>query len=73
MATLSSSQFLKTKLEPCRGKLPAPRKDMDWAGNYAHMLGVNDATQFKDQGPRRTHKAKVSVLRPPEGSEPDPK
>jgi len=30
------------------GKVPASRKDLDWAGNFAHMLGVNDDDKFKD-------------------------
>lgn len=30
------------------GKVPAPRKDLDWAGNFAHMLGVSDDEKFKE-------------------------
>jgi len=30
------------------GKVPASRKDLDWAGNFAHMLGVSDDPQFYD-------------------------
>ncbi|MEZ4887722.1 MAG: citrate (Si)-synthase [Chitinophagales bacterium] len=25
----------------------APNKDLDWAGNFAHMLGVSDSNEFK--------------------------
>jgi len=31
-----------------KDKMPASRKDLDWAGNFAHMLEVNDTEQFKD-------------------------
>jgi citrate synthase len=30
------------------GKIPEYKKDLDWAGNYAHMLGVNDDEGFKE-------------------------
>mmetsp|Transcript_44255 Transcript_44255/g.94238 ORF Transcript_44255/g.94238 Transcript_44255/m.94238 type:complete len:455 (+) Transcript_44255:39-1403(+) len=30
------------------GEHIAPDTSLDWAGNYAHMLGVNDSEQFKD-------------------------
>jgi citrate synthase len=30
------------------GKIPEYKKDLDWAGNYAHMLGVNDGEGFKE-------------------------
>jgi len=30
------------------GKMPASRKDLDWAGNFANMLGVNDDEKFKE-------------------------
>merc|ERR1719478_1574331 len=30
------------------GKTPASRKDLDWAGNFANMLGVSNDEKFKD-------------------------
>jgi citrate synthase len=30
------------------GKVPASRKDLDWAGNFAHMLGVSNDEKFKE-------------------------
>jgi len=30
------------------GKQVASDKSLDWAGNYAHMMGVSDSEQFKD-------------------------
>merc|ERR1719478_1266524 len=30
------------------GKMIPPRKDLDWAGNFAHMLGVSNDEKFKD-------------------------
>lgn len=30
------------------GKVPASRKDLDWAGNYANMLGVSNDPKFAD-------------------------
>merc|ERR1719321_2076159 len=30
------------------GVVPAVHPDLDWAGNYAHMLGVNDSEKFKE-------------------------
>merc|ERR1740138_5021 len=30
------------------GKVPASRKDLDWAGNFANMLGVTDDDKFKE-------------------------
>jgi citrate synthase len=30
------------------GKHLAARPDLDWAGNYAHMLGVSDSEEFKE-------------------------
>merc|ERR1740138_390839 len=30
------------------GKMPASRKDLDWAGNFANMLGVNNDEKFKE-------------------------
>merc|ERR1719399_47252 len=30
------------------GVVPASRKDLDWAGNFANMLGVNNDEKFKD-------------------------
>jgi citrate synthase len=30
------------------GQHIAPDTSLDWAGNYAHMLGVNDSEKFKD-------------------------
>ncbi len=29
------------------GEHIAPNKDLDWAGNFAHMLGVSDSDEFK--------------------------
>ncbi len=29
------------------GKIIAPDESLDWAGNFAHMLGVNDSPDFK--------------------------
>eukprot|EP00927_Polykrikos_kofoidii_P055272 TRINITY_DN4954_c0_g1_i1.p1 TRINITY_DN4954_c0_g1~~TRINITY_DN4954_c0_g1_i1.p1 ORF type:complete len:446 (+),score=96.01 TRINITY_DN4954_c0_g1_i1:68-1405(+) len=30
------------------GKLPASRKDLDWAGNFAHLLGVTEDPKFAE-------------------------
>lgn len=30
------------------GVLPTPDKSLDWAGNYAHMLGIGNNPQFLD-------------------------
>jgi citrate synthase len=30
------------------GKVPASRKDLDWAGNFANMMGVSEDPKFKD-------------------------
>jgi len=30
------------------GKVPASRKDLDWAGNFANMMGVTNDEKFKD-------------------------
>lgn len=30
------------------GKVPAYNSKLDWAGNYAHMLGINDGEGFKE-------------------------
>mmetsp|Transcript_2181 Transcript_2181/g.3716 ORF Transcript_2181/g.3716 Transcript_2181/m.3716 type:complete len:449 (-) Transcript_2181:64-1410(-) len=30
------------------GKMPPPKKDLDWAGNYAYLMGVNDTEPFRD-------------------------
>jgi len=45
MPTLTARIFRNVFFD---GKQIASDPSLDWAGNYAHMLGVNDSDQFKD-------------------------
>jgi len=45
MPVLAAMIFRRTFKD---GKVPAPDTNLDWAGNYANMLGVTDDVKFKE-------------------------